>query len=94
MDTLREMAVEEGVPAKEKNIHLFHEAFIHSVGRGGRAHEVTMLMEYMLRSRDLMADSLFPGMKLFLKGKFPLLPSFIKGKEELKKIFEKCTKEK
>ena len=94
MDTLREMAVEEGVPAKEKNIHLFHEAFIQSVRRGGRAHEVTMLMEYMLRSRDLMADSLFPGMKLFLKGKFPLLPSFIKGKEELKKIFEKCTKEK
>jgi heterodisulfide reductase subunit C2 len=94
MDTLREMAVEEGVPAKEKNIHLFHEAFIHSVGRGGRAHEVTMLMEYMLKSRDLMADSLFPGMKLFLKGKFPLLPSFIKGKEELKKIFEKCTKDK
>jgi len=42
----------------------------------------------------LMADSLFPGMILFLKGKFPLLPSFIKGKEEIKKIFEKCTKEK
>ena len=94
MDALREMAMEEGVPAKEKNIHLFHEAFIHSVGRGGRAHEVTMLMEYMLKSRDLMADSLFPGMILFLKGKFPLLPSFIKGKEEIKKIFEKCTKEK
>jgi len=92
MDTLREMAVEEGIPAKEKNIHLFHEAFIQSVRRGGRAHEVTMLMEYMLRSRDLMADSLFPGMKLFLKGKFPLLPSFVKGREEIKRIFEKCTK--
>jgi heterodisulfide reductase subunit C len=93
MDTLREMAVEQGVPAKEKNIHLFHEAFIHSVGRGGRAHEVTMLMEYMLKSRDLMADSLFPGMILFLKGKFPLLPSFVKGKDEIKKIFERCVKE-
>jgi heterodisulfide reductase subunit C len=93
MDTLREMAVEEGVPAKEKNIHLFHEAFIHSVGRGGRAHEVTMLMEYMLKSRDLMADSLFPGIILFLKGKFPLLPSFVKGKDEIKKIFERCVKE-
>jgi heterodisulfide reductase subunit C len=94
MDTLREMAVEEGIPAKEKNIHLFHEAFIHSVGRGGRAHEVTMLMEYMLKSRDLMADSLFPGMLLFFKGKFPLLPSFVKGKEEIKKIFDRCVKEK
>ena len=55
MDALRELAVEEGIPAKEKNIHLFHEAFIQSVRRGGRAHEVTMLMDYMLRSRDLMS---------------------------------------
>jgi len=92
MDALREMAMEEGIPAKEKNIHLFHEAFIQSVRRGGRAHEVTMLMDYVLRSRDLMADSLIPGMMLFLKGKFPLLPSFVKGKQEIKRIFEKCTK--
>jgi heterodisulfide reductase subunit C len=92
MDALREMAMEEGVHAKEKNIHLFHEAFIQSVRRGGRAHEVTMLMDYMLRSRDLMKGSLIPGVKLFLKGKFPLLPSFIKGRGEIKRIFEKCTK--
>jgi heterodisulfide reductase subunit C len=94
MDALREMAMEEGVHAKEKNIHLFHEAFIQSVRRGGRAHEVTMLMEYILRSRDLMKDSLIPGVKLFLKGKFPLLPSFVKGKGEIKRIFERCVKEK
>jgi heterodisulfide reductase subunit C len=94
MDALREMAMEEGIPAKEKNIHLFHEAFIQSVRRGGRAHEVTMLMDYILHSKDLMKDSLFPGVKLFLKGKFPLLPSFVKGKGEIKKIFERCVKEK
>ena len=94
MDALREMAMEEGIPAKEKNIHLFHEAFIQSVRRGGRAHEVTMLMDYVLRSRDLMADSLLPGMMLFLKGKFPLFPSLVKGRQEIKRIFEKCTKEK
>lgn len=93
MDALREMAIEEGIPAKEKKIHLLHEAFIRSIQRGGRAHEVTMLMDYMLRSRDLMKDSLFPGMALFFKGKFPLLPSFIKGRQEIKRIFEKCTKE-
>jgi len=48
----------------------------------------------MLRSRDLMKGSLLPGVKLFLKGKFPLLPSFIKGRDEIKRIFERCTKEK
>jgi len=94
MDALREMAMKEGIHAKEKNIHLFHEAFIQSVRRGGRAHEVTMLMDYILRSRDMMKGSLVPGVKLFFKGKFPLIPSFVKGRGEIKRIFEKCTRDK
>jgi heterodisulfide reductase subunit C len=93
MDTLREMAIEEGVPAKEKNIHLLHEAFVQSIKRGGRVHEATMLIDYKLRSKDFMTD-LVPGMMLFLKGKIPLLPSFIKGRGEIKRIFEKCKQKK
>jgi heterodisulfide reductase subunit C len=93
MDALREMAIEEGVPAKEKNIHLLHEAFVQSIKRGGRVHEATMLIDYKLRSKDFMTD-LIPGMMLFMKGKIPLLPSFVKRKEEMKRIFEKCSKEK
>jgi len=50
-----------------------------------------MLMEYKLRSRDFLTD-LIPGMKLFLKGKIPLLPTLIKGRDEIKRIFERCTK--
>jgi heterodisulfide reductase subunit C len=91
MDTLREMAVKGKVPAAEKNIHLLHEAFVESIRRGGRVHEATMLMEYKLRSRDFLTD-LIPGMKLFLKGKIPLLPTLIKGRDEIKRIFERCTK--
>ena len=79
MDALREMAIEEGVPAGEKNIHLLHEAFVQSIKRGGRVHEATMLIDYKLRSRDFFTD-LIPGMKLFLKGKIPLFPSLIKGR--------------
>ncbi len=90
MDALREMAVEEGVEVKEKRIHLFHEAFIQSVRRGGRAHEVTMLMDYVLRSRDWMRDSLGSGLRLFFKGKFPLFPSMVKAREEIRRIFERC----
>jgi len=93
MDTLREMAVEERIPAKEKNIHLLHEAFIQSIKRGGRVHEATMLIDYKLRSRDFLTD-LIPGMRMFLKGKIPMLPSFVKGRKEIKRIFEKCSKEK
>jgi len=91
MDTLREMAIEEKVPAKEKNIHLLHEAFVQSIKRGGRVHEATMLIDYKLRSKDFLTD-LIPGMRLFMKGKIPLFPSLIKGRQEIKRIFEKCEK--
>jgi heterodisulfide reductase subunit C len=91
MDALREMAIEERIPAKEKNIHLLHEAFVQSIKRGGRVHEATMLIDYKLRSRDFMTD-LIPGMRLFFKGKIPLFPSFVKERQEIKKIFERCKK--
>jgi heterodisulfide reductase subunit C len=93
MDALREMAVEEGVPAREKNIHLLHEAFIQSIRRGGRVHEATMLIDYKLRSRDFLTD-LIPGMTLFMKGKIPIFPSLVKERDAIKRIFEKCRKEK
>src|SRR4030043_2346412 len=93
MDALREMAIEEGIQAREKNIHLLHEAFVQSIKRGGRVHEATRLIDCKLRSRDFLTD-LLPGMMLFLKGKIPLLPSLIKGRQEIKRIFERCTKEK
>jgi len=93
MDALREMAIEEGIPAKEKNIHLLHEAFVQSIKRGGRLHELAMEVEYKLRSRDFFTD-MIPGMVLFMKGKIPLFPSLVKERQEIKKIFERCTKEK
>ena len=92
MDALREMAIEEGIPAKEKNIHLLHEAFVQSIKRGGRLHELAMEVEYKLRSRDFFTD-MIPGIMLFLKGKIPLFPSLVKERQEIKKIFERCRKE-
>jgi heterodisulfide reductase subunit C2 len=91
MDALREMAIEEKVPAAEKNIHLLHETFIRSIRRGGRVHEATMLMEYKLRSRDFLTD-LGPGLKMFLKGKIPVFPDLIKGRKDIQRIFDRCTK--
>jgi heterodisulfide reductase subunit C len=76
MDALKEMAIEEKIPAGEKNIHLLHEAFVQSIKRGGRVHEADLI----------------PGMTLFIKGKIPLLPSLIKGRQEIKRIFERCEK--
>ena len=93
MDALKEMAIDERVPAREKNIHLLHKTFVESIRRGGRVHEATMLMDYKLRSKDFFTD-LVPGIKMFIKGKIPMFPSLIKGRQEIKRIFEKCNREK
>ncbi|MBO8137351.1 MAG: 4Fe-4S dicluster domain-containing protein [Desulfotomaculum sp.] len=90
-DTLREMALEEKVPASVKNVPLFHKAFLDSVKSGGRVHEPTMLLRYKLKSGNLFEDMKM-GLDLFKKGKLPLFPSRTKHKDAVKKIFERVKK--
>jgi len=88
MDVLRQMAIEEGVGAHEKNILKFHEAFLSSIKFGGRVHEMMMTVHYKLKSGDLFSDmDIAPAM--FLKGKLSLLPPRTKDMKSVKSIFEK-----
>lgn len=88
MDALRQMAVEEGLPTKERNVPLFHNLFLSIVKRLGRMHEASLMGLYKPLSRDLFSD-LPMGVKMILKGKIPLLPHRIKGSDEVEKIFER-----
>jgi len=90
MDTLREMALEEGY-VSDRSVVILHQEFVNSIRRMGRVHEASMEIFYKLRTRDFLTD-LVPGMKLFMKGKIPLLPSRVKDIDEIKKIFEKTYK--
>jgi heterodisulfide reductase subunit C len=85
MDALRETAVARKSRIREPAILTFHKTFLKSVERMGRTHEVSMLAEYKLRSRDLFSD-IFLGIRMFLKGKLALVPKFIKGKNEVSRI--------
>ncbi len=88
MDVLRQMAIESGVGAKEKNVLKFHEAFLAGIKRGGRINEPMMMAEYKLKSLDLFSDVLLaPGM--FMKGKLSLLSPRTKDIKSVKDIFEK-----
>jgi heterodisulfide reductase subunit C len=88
MDALRQIAVEEGIPTKEKNVPLFHNLFLSIVKRLGRMHEASLMGLYKPLSRDLFSD-IPTGLKMILKGKIPLLPHRIKGSDEVGKIFER-----
>lgn len=87
MDTLRQMAIEEGIEPGEKNIPLFHEAFLSAIQRGGRVHELGMLARFKLKSGDLMKDAGL-GWEMFKRGKLNILPSGVRRKKPIKRMFK------
>jgi heterodisulfide reductase subunit C len=88
MDVLRQMAIEEGVGAREKNILKFHDAFLSNIKMGGRINEPLMMVQYKLKSGDLFSDAVM-GVEMFLKGKLSLLSPRTKDMKSVKDIFEK-----
>jgi heterodisulfide reductase subunit C len=87
IDALRHIAIAEGVPAAERSVFKLHEAFLNSIRRFGRLHELSMILEHKLTSRDLLSN-LDMGIDMFLKGKIHLLPKRIKGMDQVKTLFE------
>lgn len=92
MDVLRELAIRKGVKPAEPRVPVFHQSFLNSIKRWGRVYEIGMIVDYKLRSGDLVGDMKL-GLKMFAKGKLSLLPHSIKGKTEMKKIFSGKGKE-
>jgi heterodisulfide reductase subunit C len=88
MDVLRQMAIETGVAAKEKNILRFHEAFLANIRMGGRINEPAMMVHYKLKSGDLFSDMAM-GIDMFRKGKLSLISPRTKDMRNVRRIFEK-----
>ena len=89
IDALREMSLDAGVADMPRTIAAFHKAFLEQVRSNGRLHEMGMVMEYKLRSGDLMKDvTNAPGM--LSRGKLSFRAERIQGVVEIKRIFEKC----
>ncbi|HHH40673.1 MAG TPA: heterodisulfide reductase [Chloroflexi bacterium] len=85
-DVLRYMALEEGYKP-EPMVYALHRSFLDSIRMWGRVHELSMLIEYKLRSRDLFSD-LAMGIGLILKGKISFLPERIRGVAQVRKLYE------
>ncbi len=93
MEYLRQQAVARGtIHPAAKDILAFHRAFLNTIRRGGRLHEVGLIAEYKLRTGHLLQDVLMAP-KLMARGKLSVLPHGIEGKEAVRRIFEKCEKE-
>jgi heterodisulfide reductase subunit C len=86
MDTLRALAKHSEFKPGEKDIPIFHSAFLDTIKSRGRIHELSLILQYKSKTRDFFKDAAL-GLKMYRKGKIKLLPSRFGGGKEIKEIF-------
>ncbi len=86
MDTLRLMAVEEGVAIGKPNIIDFHEEVLRSLERYGRAHKLGIMLGYKRQTGRWLRD-LDVGLKMLARRKLELIPSRVRDVKEITDLF-------
>jgi heterodisulfide reductase subunit C2 len=92
IDALRELSLNEGVAAAPRRVAAFHRAFLAQIRTNGRQHEMGMVIDYKLHSRDFMKD-VTSAPAMMSRGKLSLRASRIEGVGEVKRIFERCERQ-
>ena len=86
MDTMRQMALEEGISVAEPDILNFHKEVLHSIEHYGRTHKLEIMLRYKIRKRDWFSD-MDVGLKMLAKRKLDLMPSKVNDIGEIRKFF-------
>lgn len=89
MDALRQIAVQAGHPAAERDALLFHRLFLGVVQRMGRSYEAAMLGLFKILSKTPLMDDVGAGIGLFVRGRVPLLPDRTKAASEVRQIWRR-----
>ncbi len=92
MDILRQMSQREEMNPAQKDVPVFHSAFLSSIKRHGRIHELEMIVDYTLRTEGTsgLLRQAGLGLKMFLKGKIKLLPRSLWAAGEVRNIFKQA----
>lgn len=85
MEAVRQEARRRGL-INEKKVDIFDQAFLGTVERYGRAHEMGLMVQYNLQSGQPLKDALLAP-PLLLKGKISPFPMKIKDVAGIKNIF-------
>jgi heterodisulfide reductase subunit C2 len=89
-DALRAISLKEGLVAAGTAVPVFNEAFLNSVRKRGRVHELGLMATYKLRTRRFFEDfDKAPAM--LKKGKLPLFGGRVRGKGEREKMFKRAS---
>lgn len=93
MDAMKEIAIEEGIQPKEKNIRDMHEIFNNIVKTRGRLYEPMLLGHYKLKTRTFAQD-MDLGRKMMAKRKIRLWSPKIKGARKVQAMMNKIKNKK
>jgi heterodisulfide reductase subunit C len=89
IDTLREVAVREGVADLPRAIAAFHRSFLDQLRATGRLYEAGFILQYKLRSGALLQDA-GNAPAMVRRGKLHALPQRMRGAREVRAIFARC----
>lgn len=87
IDTLREMALDEGVRPSDRTIPLFHRCFLGNIAATGRISEPILMGSYKTLSGDLFSD-IGLAVNMLAKGKIKMVPPVVRGRREVRRIFK------
>ncbi len=86
MNTLCQMALEEGIQVPAQDILNFHLEVVRSIERHGRTHKLGIMLRLKLLTGEWFKD-VDIGMKLLAKRKLDLRPSRIRALKEIHRLF-------
>ncbi|MCB2189294.1 MAG: 4Fe-4S dicluster domain-containing protein [Deltaproteobacteria bacterium] len=88
MDTLRHLALAEGVAVAEPGILDFHREVLRSIEHHGRTHKLEIMLRYKVRQGGWLAD-MDKGLAMLTRRKLNLIPNEIRRPAELAPLFQK-----
>ncbi|MDP8256379.1 MAG: 4Fe-4S dicluster domain-containing protein [Candidatus Alcyoniella australis] len=88
IDELRRMSLEAGLEPAEPRVAQFHRAFLETVQRSGRAHELELTARFKLAARDPLGDARL-GLELLRRGKLKLTQGKVRGRDEVRRILDR-----
>jgi heterodisulfide reductase subunit C len=102
MDVLRQLHYESGSETPQPKIPILHSAFLNSIKKTGRVHELSMVRNFSIKSGDLKEklqkgtwrNDMKLAVKMFLRGKLKLLPHESKGVKDVRKLFNQSQEHK
>jgi heterodisulfide reductase subunit C len=86
MNTLRIMAIENGITPGKPNILTFHQEVLRSLKNYGRAHKLGIMWRYKLHHQGWFQD-LDVGLKMLVKHKLELWPPRVSAMQDLRFLF-------